>query len=221
MKKYVYLNDLHHGFLAIKFLYSVNQFQPMRTKKIIFTVVLFFLVWNTSNAQDRFSAEFRPGLNFPLDKIAGSKVNTGYGFELTIAYEVMYEVGFYAGWGWNKFSADNAFITHRIDIEESGYTAGVRFKHRIKNSSFSYLIKGGAVYNHIELEDNNSELIAESRRGIGWQAEGGITFEIGNNWDLRPTLRYRSLPGEIDVYNGQMSVDLKYISLGVGLAKKF
>ncbi len=156
-----------------------------------------------------------------MDKIAGSKVNTGYGFELTIAYEVLYEVGFYAGWGWNKFSADNAFITNRIDIEESGYTAGVQFKHRVKNSSFSYLIRGGAVYNQVELENNNSELIAESGHGIGWQAEGGITFEIGNNWDLRPTLRFRSLPGDIDVYNGQMSVDLKYISFGLGLAKMF
>lgn len=174
-----------------------------------------------SFAQERFSAEFRPGISFPVNELPGTKVNTGYGFEITVAYEVLQDVGIYAGWGWNKFDADNAFETDRIDIEETGYTAGIQFKHRIKNSSLSYLIRGGAVYNNLQLEDNDGGLIAESDRGLGWQAEAGITFEIGNKWDLRPTIRYRALPGDIEVFNGTMSVDLRYISIGMGLAKKF
>lgn len=193
----------------------------MRYLKILTTSVLIGIFGINCQAQENFSAEFRPGLSFPVDDVAGTKVNPGYGFEVTIAYEVLQDVGIYAGWGWNKFNADNAFLSQRIDIEESGYTGGIQFKHRIKNSSISYLIRGGAVYNHLELEDNDGQLIADSGHGIGWQAEGGITFEIGNSWDIRPTARYRSLPGDIDVFNGQMSVDLKYISVGVGIAKKF
>lgn len=193
----------------------------MRSLKILIIAFLAFFIGSTSFAQEKFSAEFRPGISFPLDKMAGSKVNTGFGFEFTLAYEVLQDVGVYAGWGWNKFDAENAFMTNRVEIEETGYTAGIQFKHRIKNSSLSYLIRGGAVYNHLELEDNEGELIADSGHGLGWQAEAGITFEIGNSWDFRPTVRYRSLPGNIEVFNGQMSVDLQYISIGVGLAKKF
>lgn len=193
----------------------------MKSLKILFIAVLCILTSGVSLAQEKFSPEFRPGISFPLNKIAGNKVNTGYGFEITIAYEVLQDVGVYAGWGWNKFDADNAFLTDRTDIEETGYTAGIQFKHRIKNSALSYLIRGGAVYNHLELEDNAGEPIADSDHGLGWQAEAGLTLEIGNNWDLRPTIRYRSLPGTLEVFNGQMSVDLRYISLGMGLAKKF
>lgn len=193
----------------------------MRNLKILIFTILIAGCVGTSFSQDRFSAEFRPGLSFPLDDMAGSKVNTGFGFDLIAVYEVLQDVGIYAGWGWNKFSADNAYVTRRIDIEESGYTAGIQYKHRLYNSSFSYLIRGGAVYNHLELEDNEGDLIADSGQGIGWQAEAGISYEIGNKWDLRPTMRYRSLPGDIEVYNGRISVDLQYISLGLGLAKKF
>jgi opacity protein-like surface antigen len=193
----------------------------MRFVLILTTAVLFLFTKGDIYGQERFSAEFRPGVSFPLNEMAGTNVNTGYGFELTVAYEVLQDVGIYAGWGWNKFDAENAFVTNRVDIEETGYTAGIQFKHRIKNSSLSYLVRGGAVYNHLEMEGSDGEFIAGSDHGIGWQAEAGITFEIGNNWDLRPTVRYRSLPGDIDVFNGQMSVDLQYISFGVGLAKKF
>lgn len=193
----------------------------MKFSKILITALLFIFCGGYSFGQERFAVEFRPGISFPLDDMAGSKLNTGYGFEFTVAYEVLQDVGVYAGWGWNKFDADNAFFTQQIFIEESGYTAGIQFKHRLSNSSFSYLIKGGAVYNHLELEDNAGEQIADSGHGLGWQAAAGISFEIGNNWDLRPTVRYRSLPGNIEAYNGQISVDLQHISLGVGLVKKF
>lgn len=193
----------------------------MRSLKFLISAVLVFFMAANTYSQERFSAEFRPGISFPLNEMAGTKVNTGYGFELTLAYEVLPDVGIYAGWGWNKFNADNAFMTTRVDIEETGYTAGIQYIHRLYESSFSYLIRGGVVYNHLELEDNDGELIADSGQGIGWQAEAGISFDIGNSWEVRPTLRYRSLPGNIDVFNGQMSVDLRYISFGVGLAKKF
>ncbi|HSP40848.1 MAG TPA: hypothetical protein VLN46_05395, partial [Gillisia sp.] len=116
----------------------------MRSLKILITIVLFSMPGGAALAQEKFSAEFRPGISFPLNEIAGNKVNTGYGFELTLAYEVLQDVGIYAGWGWNKFDVDNAFLNDRTDIEETGYTAGIQFKHRIKNSSLSYLIRGGA-----------------------------------------------------------------------------
>lgn len=193
----------------------------MRSLKFLFTAVLFSLMGISSPAQEKFSVEFRPGISFPLNEIAGTKVNTGYGFEFTVAYEVLQDVGIYAGWGWNKFNSENTFMVNRIDIVETGYTAGIQFKHRITNSPISYLIRGGTVYNHLELENKDGNLIADSGYGIGWQAEAGVTLEIGNKWDFRPTLRFRSLPGDIEVFNGHMSVDLQYISLGVGLAKRF
>lgn len=187
---------------------------------MLFAFLLFSLMGGVSYGQDGFSAEFRPGLSFPLEKMGGTKINTGYGFEFTVAYDVIQHVGIYVGWGWKKFDADNAFLSNRVDIEETGYTAGIQYIHR-NGSAWSYLLRGGLVYNHLELEDNDGQFIADSGHGIGWQAEAGVSIEIGNNWDLRPTIRYRNLPGDIDIFNGQMKVDLQYISLGVGWAKRF
>jgi len=192
----------------------------MKLYKILIVFLLFTMKGGISYGQAGLTAEFRPGLSFPLDKMGGAKINTGYGFELTVAYDVIQHVGFYVGWGWKKFDADNAFLTNRVDIEETGYSAGIQYIHR-NGSSLSYLIRGGLVYNHLELEDNDGQLIADAGHGVGWQAEAGISLEIGNKWDLRPTIRYRNLPGNIEVYNGRMKVDLQYISLGVGLAKRF
>lgn len=185
-----------------------------------YITLLLMLTGTVGFSQEGLSAEFRPGLSFPLDKMGGAKINTGYGFEFTVAYDVIKDVGVYLGWGWKKFDADNAFLTDQVDIEETGYTGGIQYILR-KESSLSYIIRGGLVYNHLELEENEGELIADSGHGIGWQAEAGVSLEIGNNWDLRPTIRYRNLPGNIEVFNGQMAVDLQYISLGVGLAKRF
>jgi len=214
------LSDGSHSFISLIFI--ILKFNPdtMKVYRVLIAFLFFTIFGGTSSAQEKFTAEFRPGLSFPLDKMGGAKINTGYGFEFTLAYDVIPHVGIYAGWGWKKFDADNAFLTNRVDIEETGYTAGIQYIHH--NETFlSYLIKGGLVYNHLELEDNSGELIADSGHGIGWQAEAGVSLEIGSNWHLRPTIRYRNLPGDIEVFNGRMAVDLQYISLGVGLAKKF
>ncbi len=192
----------------------------MKFFKILIIVLL--PLWSAvCFGQERFSVEFRPGLNFPLEKISGEKLKTGYGFEFSIAYEVLTHVDIYAGWSWNKFSADEVFSTRRADIEETGYTAGIQYIHPIKNSSLAYIIRGGAVYNHLEIEDVEGDPVAESDHGLGWQAEAGFSFTMGGNWSIRPMLRYRTLPGHIDVFNGQMNVDLAYISLGTALVKRF
>ncbi len=193
----------------------------MKSYQIIITAVMFYLIGGISFAQERFTAELRPGLNFPIEKFAGARLNTGYGFEFTVAYQLIPFVDVYAGWGWNKFNAKEVFLPSRADVEETGYTAGIQFVHPIKNSSLSYLIRGGAVYNHLEIEDVEGEHIAGSDHGLGWQVEAGVSFVIGSNWSLRPTVRYRNLPGHIDVFNGQIDVDLSYISLGTSLVKRF
>ena len=61
-------------------------------------------------AQNKWSVEFRPGINFPSEKIEESKIETGFGFELTISYNFMAHLDAYLGWGYNNFSIEDSDI---------------------------------------------------------------------------------------------------------------
>lgn len=192
-------------------------------KKLYF-LLLFFMMGaglGTGLAQEKWTAEFRPGINFPTDNVAGIEAKTGFGFEATIAYEFIQHLEVYAGWGWNRFRGDNGFGASNLDVEETGYTFGFQFIHPIANSSLSYTIKGGAVYNHLEFEDYQGNIVVDSGHGFGWQVAGGLDWGIGNNFHLRPALRYRSLERNLEMEIGNLEAKLNYFSFGVGLAKRF
>ncbi|MFO7719060.1 MAG: outer membrane beta-barrel protein [Gillisia sp.] len=193
----------------------------MDNTKTILLGIIFLMFCNLSVAQNQWTAEFRPGLGFPIDEIAGSDVKTGFGFELTIAYNFLESLGAYAGWGWNEFRAKNALGEANINFEETGYTFGLQFMHPTGLSSLHYLIRAGAIYNHLEAEDNSGNSIANTGRNLGWQLEGGAAIDLSGGFNLRPSVRYRSLPGEFEIGTTTTNADLNYISFGVGLSKTF
>ncbi len=193
----------------------------MEKVKPILLGVFFLMFCNFSIAQNQWTGEFRPGLSFPTDEIAGSDVKTGFGFELTIAYNFSESLGAYAGWGWKEFKANDALGVVNVDFEETGYTFGLQFMHPTWISSLSYLLRTGAVYNHLEAEDNSGNRIANTGHNFGWQLEGGVAIDLSGGFSLRPSIRYRSLPGEFEMGITTVNADLNYISFGVGLAKIF
>ncbi len=193
----------------------------MKTTVFVFIFVLCFFIGSPLFSQEKWYGEFRPGLNFPL---SDEEIKTGFGFSLSAGYNFMPHLGAYAGWGWNQFkSQKNLFNEQNVyDVEETGYTFGLQFIHPFSNSSnISYLLRIGGLYNHIEVEDFNGNISADSGHGLGWEAGAGIELTIGMGWFLRPQTGYRSLTRNIEIGEVSRDFDLDNLTLGVGLAKKF
>jgi outer membrane protein W len=192
-------------------------------KKLLFTIAALTLltVFNQSRAQNKWSLEFRPGVNYATQDIADANLELGFGTELTIAYRFMPHLAAYAGWSYNNFAVDQSFAGPGASFEETGYTFGLQFIHPIGKSSLSYLVRAGGTYNHIEIENNDGDIIIDSGDGLGWQAEAGLVIPLSEKFSLSPSVRYRSLNRDIEINNVSTSVDLNYLSVGVGLSWSF
>lgn len=193
----------------------------MKKLLIMITALTFFVLFNQSYAQDKWSLELRQGFDFATKDISNADLGTGFGAELTIAYRFMSHIAAYAGWSWNHFSVDQSFAGPDANFEETGYTLGIQFIHPIGESTINYLVRLGGTYNHIEIENNNGDVIMDSGHGFGWQAETGLVIPLGERFSLLPSVRYRSLNRDIDINNISTSVDLNYLSVGVGLSWSF
>ena len=192
-------------------------------KKLLLTIVALTLltVFNQSRAQDKWSLELRPGVNYATQDIADANLELGFGTELTIAYRFMPHLAAYAGWSYNNFAVDQSFAGTDASFEETGYTFGLQFIHPIGESGLSYLVRVGGTFNHIEIENNDGDIIIDSGHGLGWQAEAGLVIPLSEKFSLSPSLRYRSLNRDIKIENVSTSVDLNYLSVGVGLSWSF
>jgi outer membrane protein W len=192
-------------------------------KKLLLTIAALTLLvfFNQSYAQDKWSLEFRPGIDYATKDIADADLELGFGAELTIAYRFMPHLAAYAGWSYNNFAVDQSFAGPDASFEETGYTFGFQFIHPIGESTLSYLVRVGGTYNHIEIENNAGDITIDSGHGLGWQAEAGLVIPLSEKFTLLPSVRYRSLNREIDINNVSTSVDLNYLSVGVGLSWSF
>jgi hypothetical protein len=184
-------------------------------------VLIMFLHFNQTIAQDKWSLEFRPGVNYATQDIADADLGIGFGAELTIAYRFIPHLAAYAGWSYNNFAVDQSFAGVDASFEETGYTFGLQFIHPIGESGLSYLVRAGGTYNHIEIENNSGDIIIDSGHGLGWQAEAGLVIPLNERFSLLPSVRYRSLNRDIEIENVSTSVNLDYLSAGVGLSWSF
>lgn len=187
----------------------------------LFCSVILLTFSNASSAQKSWGIELRPGANFATKDLGNANLKTGFGFEGTIKYQFLKHLSAYAGWGWNKFTADASFAGSKNDFEETGYTFGLQFIHPFSDERLSFLVEAGGIYNHIEVENTNGDIIADSKHGLGWQAGVGIAVPVGKHFDLIPAVRYRALSRDIPIGESKTAVDLNYVSVGVGLAWKF
>ena len=192
-------------------------------KKLLLTIVALTLltVFNQSRAQDKWSLELRPGVNYATQDIADANLELGFGTELTIAYRFMPHLAAYAGWSYNNFAVDQSFAGADASFEETGYSFGFQFIHPIGESTLSYLVRVGGTYNHIEIENNDGDIIIDSGHGLGWQAEAGLVIPLNERFSFLPSVRYRSLNRDIEIENENTSVNLNYLSVGVGLSWSF
>lgn len=198
----------------------------MKRNKISGLIAIFlgstFLLSATGvHAQKKWSFDLRPGINFSTKDIGNADLKTGFGFEGTLTYRILPHLGAYAGWGWNHFSADQSFMGSNMDFEETGYCLGVQFMQKFKSSDAGYLIKGGGIYNHIETENGNGDLVNDTGHGLGWQIGAGITVPVSKRLLLIPEVRYHALSRTMGAGDGRRDVNLNYISTGVGISYLF
>lgn len=191
---------------------------PLKNLPHVFSVLFLLLISAGAMAQNEWTLDLKSGINIPTEEIEEAELKTGYGIEGTLSYEVTNYLSAYAGWGWSKFSSVRSFAGEDLDFEETGYTAGIRFNYPTTTSKVTYMVGVGGLYNHIEIEDSAGEIIADSGHGFGTQVETGIIIMLGKHFQFIPYGRYRSLPGEFDLDHTITSIDLRYLTFGIGLS---
>lgn len=194
----------------------------MRTIRIVIFGMIFLLSAHSFYGQNRWSAEFRPGLNFPTEDLGDFDLQIGNGFEVTLAYRFMPHFSGYVGWGWNQFKIE-APLSEQDDtsFEETGYTFGLQFISSIGESSLSYLIRAGVIYSRIEIEDIIEDITSDNNHELGWQIAAGLQIKLDDKWSLKPELRYRSLSKDIKIGANTTDFDLNYVAIGIGISTIF
>jgi long-subunit fatty acid transport protein len=192
--------------------------------KHVVTVIIGLVILFASypvEAQDRWSLEIRSGAAFATQDLGDADLGVGFGFEGTVAYRFMPHLAAYAGWDWCHFSADQSFAGADVDVEETGYAFGLQFVHPLGASSLAYFIRAGGILNHIEIENDGRDIVADSKQGLGWEVGAGVVLSLGDCWRLAPGVRYRSLSRDIEIGVASTPVDLTYLAVEVGLSRSF
>lgn len=191
--------------------------------KNLFILITITLLLNAQSliAQDRFSFELRSGASFATQELGDADLTTGFGFEGILDYRFMSQLSAYIGWGWNRFTGDDAFTGSEVDFEETGYLFGLQFNHPLGETPLAFYARAGGIFNHIELENEEGDITDDSGHGLGYRVGAGLAISLGSNWHLKPGVKFQSLSRDIDMSVGTTSVDLTYISVGIGIAKRF
>lgn len=184
-----------------------------------------------TQAQDRWSLEIGGGALAPTQDLTqdlgDADLSTGLGLEAVVTYRFLPHLSGYAGWGWHHFTADELFAglaeVAEVDVEETGYTFGLRFAHPVRALPLEYFLQAGGIVDHIELENDEGDLVADSEHGLGWQVGGGLVLPLSDHWRLLPGVRYRSLSRDIEVDGVETDVeaDLTYVTVRLGLSRTF
>lgn len=191
-------------------------------KSLVFLMAVFGLLWtNNVHAQRHFAFELRSGISIATQDLGDANLNTGFGFEGILDYQFIPQLGVYAGWGWNKFAADDSFAGAKADFEETGYLLGLQFNQPIGTGPLSLFARAGAIYNHIEVENETGDITADSGHGWGWRAGLGLDIDLGSDWHLKPGIKFQQLSRELTIESETTEVDLSYLGINVGIAKRF
>ncbi|WP_179862163.1 outer membrane beta-barrel protein [Longibacter salinarum] len=186
---------------------------------LVALVTTLIFVTSPAIAQDRFGAEFRAGAHFATEDVGEADLNTGFGTEFIVSYRFLPQFGLYAGFGYHRFTSDDTFGGDDVVLEETGYTFGVQFENLLPDRSFGYFLRAGGLLNHMEFDTESSDFSTD--HSLGWQVEVGPLFTFGNQWSIKPGIRYHSLSQDVDVAGTEFEVDLTYISVGASVGWRF
>lgn len=193
----------------------------MKTKTLYLLVITMSLSIAVYAQDSRFSFELNTGASYATSSPGNADLNIGAGFETIFHYRMMPHVELLGGWGWNKFSANRSFAGNNMDFEETGYIIGLQFKHPLPITNLQYYIRANALYNHIELEDADGDIIEDTGHGFGWQLAGGLAIPISNRWTLTPGVKFNALSRDLETDTYDLELDQNYISMRLGFVYNF
>lgn len=199
----------------------------MKTKAIISALIVVLLTISSSLAQQqeyssRFGFELNTGASFVTHNVANADLNIGGGFEAILHYRFMPHTGVYAGWGWNKNASTNeSFAGQNMDFEETGYIVGLQYIHPLANYPVSWYVRAAGLYNHIEIENSNGDIVEDTGHGLGWQVAGGFSIPMSSKWELNPGVKFNALSRELTTNGATHNLDLNYLSMRVGIVRSF
>jgi opacity protein-like surface antigen len=172
------------------------------------------------SAQSPLSLEVTGDGAMPTEKLGGAKLHNGFGFGMNVRYRVVPGVAAYGGWEWHHSRSDELRAGRTTDVEDTGYTFGIRIDHALTPLVGGWARAGG-LYNHVELEDRDGALVADSKHGLGWELGGGLSVPITRRVALTPGVRYRSLTRDLQIGDATRSSTLSYVTLGTGIVVGF
>lgn len=186
----------------------------------LLSLSLIFIA-NTATAQSRVGVQlFLDGSSATQD-LGDADLGAGFGFEANLTYRFLPRLSAYGGWGWQRFSAEESFAGAEADFEETGYRFGLQFMRPLGATPIDYFVRAGGIYNHIEIENSDGDITADSGHGLGWQVGAGVAVPIGAKWRLMPGLRYQSLSRDIEIGATTTDADLTYVALEIGFHRTF
>lgn len=174
-------------------------------------------------AQGLWSVEVRGGVAVSTADLVSDDLGTGIHLDGTVAYRFADHLGAYAGWDWTHFNPDDSFAGPDLDIEETGYVFGLRFDHPFSGefgSGPALWARAGGTVDHIEIENQEGSIVGDSGHGLGWEAGAGVSLPFGG-WRLTPGVRFRALSREIEIGSTKSDLDLRYITIDIGLKRVF
>lgn len=192
----------------------------MRRILSVAATVPLWLLPDGALAQSRWSGEVTGDAAFATQKLAGASLQTGGGFGANVRFRVQPHLAAYAGWEWHMQRTDELLPGQTLDLNDNGYTLGLRFEHPLAGSTAGWL-RAGALFNHIEVEEDNGGVIHDTDHGLGWEAGAGLTIPLGARLGVTPGVRFRSLSRDITVGGRTRSSTLSYVTAGAGLAFAF
>ena len=186
-------------------------------RSITITALLLAVGGITSaESQSPFALEARAGAAVATADLGDASLNTGGGFELNVSYRLVPNLRLYAGWDWQHRATSQPETGGEFDIEDTGYAVGLRFEYPLSASLGTWL-RGGGLYDHIEVENSAGSIIGDSGHELGWEVGGGLSVRLGQRFAVTPGARYRSLSATLDGGQGAVPVDLTYLAVDVGI----
>lgn len=177
---------------------------------------------STVEAQERWSIEIRGNGAISTQDAARETHQNGVGIEGNVQYRFLPHLAAYAGWDYTVFGALEAIAGPDLDVEETGYVVGLRFEHPFREGGRTNgWVRSGLTYNHLELENDAGDLIADSGHGFGWEFGAGLALPVRGRWSVTPGIRYRSISRDLEIGDTSVPVELQYVAFELGLGLRF
>ena len=193
-----------------------------RTIIAIAILSLAGLMQATPADAQRWSVELRGSGQVSTQDATRDTRENGFGLEATVQYRVLEHVAAYAGWAYSHFAALESIAGPDMDLEQTGYVAGLRFEHPIRDGApVRYWVRTGATYDHLELENADGDIVDDSGHGLGWEIGAGLAVPIRDQWTVTPGIRYRALSRDLDPGAATAAVDLRSVGFELGIRRAF